>query len=79
MEVYNMCSNARDGMSGALDYSTTLKIMDIHDINKEDQLLLLKKVVAVEDVRMNNRNKKKKKEDAFNKAKAKSKTNKRGR
>ena len=48
IEVHDMCFDARDGMSGALDYGVMLRIMELMQIDNDDQLEIVQKVRQVE-------------------------------
>ncbi len=43
-----MCFDARDGMSGALDYGVMLRIMELMQVDNDDQLEIVQKVQQVE-------------------------------
>jgi len=58
LEIYSKCNNARDGMSGALDYGVALKIMELYKLNDEEQLDFIDKIMSVEDIRMDENKKK---------------------
>ncbi len=47
-EVHDMCFDARDGMSGALDYGVMLRMMELMQIDNDDQLEIVQKVQQVE-------------------------------
>jgi len=48
IEVHDMCFDARDGMSGALDYAVVLRVMELMRIDSDEQLEMVQKVQQVE-------------------------------
>ena len=48
IEIHDTCFDARDGMSGALDYGVVLRIMDLMGIEGEEQLEIFDKIMQVE-------------------------------
>jgi len=51
-----MIINARDGMSGNLDYSALFSAMDLYDLEKFEKMILLEAVKEVENkIKENNK------------------------